>query len=193
MTTSDFADKGWLSVIRNSFVPEEYDLEIVRLSVGGNTARCGMVVSYIGQVTAATPGTHRDVTTAVAGSAAGNEARTLAGIILYPSPLPLDSDPTWDIDTLLIDGTYVVILKPTGGRAKVTGFVVDQSADMLPGMWLSLSATAGMLMPTTFTFTGTPTVEELEAALGSFVERVGVVADVEEDIAGEDVLTNIWF
>jgi len=193
MTTSDFADKSWYSIIRNSFVPGEYDTEIVRLSVGGNTARVGMVVTYTAQVTAGTPGTHRDVTTATAYSAANNSLRAFAGIILEPVPIPLDTDPDWNIDTLLVDGTYVLILKPTGGRAKVSVFCADQSADLLPGMVVSLSATAGMVGLSTFTFATTATAAQLEAALGALAEKVGVVADVEEDIAGEDVIVNIWY
>jgi len=191
-TESLKATHGYKSVIRNAFLPPEHLTEIVRLSVGANTAKVGHLVSYVGQVTASQPNTHRDVTLATKNTA-GYDAlvsNTFAGIILSPCPAPSE---TWDIDDALVDGTYVKILRPTGGQAKVSIFVTDPSADLLPSQRLSID-TAGRARKTVVTMTvTTPTVTELADALISLWEQVGIVADVAEDVAGTDLVVNIWF
>lgn len=181
---------GYLSIIANM---QEDDLaefiEEYELNVGGDTAKAGFIVTQVGEVTAATPGTHNHITLASAYNAANNAAFGFTGIILRPKVRPEN----YDLDDTITDGTIVLVLKPTGGKAIVRAYYADNSDDVLPGQKLSLSATAGKLMKTTFTFTATPTVGELEAALGALSEVVGQAAYVSEDVAGTDMHVHIRY
>lgn len=163
--------------------------EIVELSAGNDNTVAGMVVTYEGEVTAGTPGTHNHVKPADKHNAENNEAMAIAGIILRPHPLPEN----YDINDTIDDGEKVLILKPTGGKAVVEAIYADASDDVLPGQMLSLSSTAGLLEKTTFTFSATPTVDELEDALGALSEKVGVADAVAEDVAGTDIRVPIRY
>lgn len=183
------SDKGHFGIIRNGYLPLESETEIVRLSVGSNIAKVGHIMTYKGEVTAGTHTTHRDVTHAASGNAAGNTAFKFAGVILSPEPIPSE---TYTIDDVLTDGTFVKILKPTGGKAVLSMFYTDNSDDVLPGQMLSLD-TAGKLKKTAFTFTATPTVTELETALSSYTELVGISASAVEDVGGSDIIVDVTY
>lgn len=183
-------DSNRLSVILNGDPSDfaEY-IEEVELNAGNDNTVAGMIVTYTGEVTAGTPGTHNHVTPATAHNAANNEAFGIAGIVLCPHPLPEN----YDINDTIDDGSKILIMKPTGGKAVVEAIYADGDDDVLPGQMLSLSSTAGLLEKTTFTFSSTPTVQELEAALGALSEKVGIADAVAEDVAGTDLRVPIRY
>ena len=89
---------------------QDSDFEIVQLSVGGNTAKVGDAVTYASETAPA-----------VDLLASGEK---IAGIIVAPVLRPSDS---WDVDDALVDGTWVKILKPTGGRVKILARISGDS------------------------------------------------------------------
>jgi len=82
------------------------DYEIVKLSVGSNTAKVGMAVTSTAETDPAV-----DI------MATGEIFR---GIIVEPVIRPSD---TWSPNDALEDGTYVKILKPTGGRVLIKALI----------------------------------------------------------------------
>ncbi|KKN03466.1 hypothetical protein LCGC14_1107300 [marine sediment metagenome] len=166
--------------------------EEVRLSIGGNTALVADLVAYdslaAGSVAAATPATHRDVKLAVAVDAdtqAAGEFIGWNGQIIKPSntPQPI-AGVDWDADVALIDGTQVIMLK-RGAFGLVTKMIyTDASDDVLVGIGLSVSGTAGEVRKTVNAFTdGTPLVAELAAAIIQHgMEFVGHADSVAEDV-----------
>lgn len=189
MAIESMEGKGYRSIIANSTESALADyIEEVELSVGSDTAQAGMVVSYMDEVTAATPGTHNHVDLATTGTPADDEAFSFAGIILRPKVRP----DNYGLDDTIADGTIVKILKPTGGKAIVRGIYADASDNVLPGNILSI-ATGGKLKKTTWSFSATPTVEELEAALNALMEKVGVADAVAEDVAGDDIIVHMRY
>ena len=190
MAIESMEGKNYRSIIANLNELDFADyIEEVELSVGGDTAQAGMVVTFLGEVTATTPGTHNHVTLATAANAAGNAMFGFAGIILRPKVRPEN----YGLDDTIVDGTIVLIMRPTGGKAILRSLYADNSDDVLPGQGLSLSASAGLLAKTVFTFTATPLVTELEAALGSLSELVGIAAAVSEDVAGDTMIVHIRY
>lgn len=189
MAIESMEGKNYRSIIANLNELDFSDyIEEVELNVGGDTAQAGMIVTYVGEVTAATPGTHNHVTLASAYNAVANLAFGFAGIILRPKVRPEN----YGLDDTITDGTIVLILRPTGGKAIVRTIYVDNSDDVLPGNMLSLSGTAGMVMKTNFILT-TPNVAELEAALGALSEKVGVASAVAEDVANDDMIVHMRY
>jgi len=187
--------KLWTPILNGLNLTED-DFEEVRLSIGGNTALVGDLVTYIGQVTAATPTTHRDVKLAVAVSSDDQTAADpngWCGQIIEPviKPDPI-SGVEWVPSTALIDGTMVRILK-RGARATTAMIYTDASDDVLPGNSLSVSATGGEIRKSVNAYTDTtPTVNELANALISQgLEHVGYADGVAEDSAGNAILVAV--
>jgi hypothetical protein len=169
--------------------------EEVRLSIGGDTALVGDLLVYdsiaAGSVGATTPATHRDVRLAVAINAdtqAAGEFLGWHGQLIAPSRIPAPvAGVDWNSDVALVDGQQVVMLK-RGAFGLVTKMIyTDASDNVITGVGLSLSATAGEVRKTVNAFTnGTPTGAENAAALLSHVmEFVGHADAVAEDVAGQ--------
>ena len=93
------ATHGFLSIIRNTDMIVSEDIIVRTLSVGGDTAKAGMIVATDGE-------TANLVDTAITTDVA------VSGIILGPV-LPAD---TYDIDDAMVDGIDVFILKLRGIR-----------------------------------------------------------------------------
>jgi hypothetical protein len=165
--------------------------EEVLLSVGGDTALVGDLLVYdslaAGTLKANDPATHKMVKLAAALGAdaqADKEFLGWHGQLIKPSETPERSAGVdWTSDTALLDGQQVIMLK-RGAFGVVTKMIyTDASDDLLTGIGLSLSATAGEVQKTVNAFTdGTPTVVELATALLSQVmEFVGHADSVMED------------
>jgi hypothetical protein len=169
------------------------DFEIVRLSIGTDTALVGDFVTYRGQITAGTPATHRDVNLASlvnADTQATNAPWGWCGQIIEPWPIPNPvSGVTWDPDTALIDGTFVKILKRGTKNVVTKCILTDQSLDVLTGYFICISGTAGEVAVATNTFTDTtPTTPELAViALEMNHYLVGMADSVAEDVAGAQI------
>lgn len=167
--------------------------EIVRLAVGSDTAVAGDFVTYKGKVTAATPGTHRDVTLASAvafGSQTTADPNGWCGQILEPQIIPSESYVNGT--TALIDGTLVRILKRGAGNGVTTRAIyTDASDNVLPGNMLSLSSTGGELRKTVNAFTVPTVAENANAMLSHMLERIGYADAVAEDVAGSKIIVNV--
>lgn len=197
MAETLYGTKGlWNPIIKDKGITDD-DYEEVRLSIGGNTAVVGDFVTYKGQVTAATPATHRDVAFAAAVSSddqVANQAVGWAGQIIEPVITP---DPVagvaWDPSVALIDGTLVKILKK-GARATTACIAVDTGAhDHLPGELMCI-ATDGAVKPMINTYTDTTPTGPQNALhiIQSTIEVVGMMAMVSEDISNESVVFIDW-
>lgn len=167
--------------------------EEVRLSVGGDTAIVSDLLVYdslaAGSVGATTPATHKDVKLAAAINAdtqADKEFLGWHGQLIKPVRIPAPvAGVDWNADTALIDGQMVKMLK-RGAFGLVTKMqFTDVSEDVITGVGLSVSATAGEVKKTVNVFTDTtPTTPELAIALLEHVmEFVGHADAVMEDPA----------
>ena len=197
MAETLYASKGisW-PIIKGDNIKQD-DYEVVRLSVGANTAIIGDLVTYKAQVTAATPATHRDVTLAAAVSPDDQVANQGVGwcgqiveAVIVPEPV---SGVAWTPAVALIDGTLVKILK-RGAHATTAMIAVDTAGhDHLPGEHMCL-ATDGIVKPMVNTYTDTtPTTPELAVMLLQLtMEHVGRIDMVSEDISAESVVFVEW-
>lgn len=170
--------------------------EEVRLSVGGDTAVVGDFVTYRGQITAATPATHKDVALAVyvdADTQAVNVPQFWCGQIIRPVRLP---DPVagvdWNPDTALTDGQLVIILKKGSTHVITKCIMSDLSLDVLTGYLMCIGATAGELRILTNGYTNTtPTGPENAVNILELHYLVGMANSVSEDIAGEAIAVDV--
>lgn len=153
-------------------------------------------MTYIGQITAGTPATHRDVTLAVAISADDQVATTpngWCGQIIEPVKKP---DPVsgveWSPTVALLDGTIVRMLK-RGARCKTAMIMTDQSLDVLPGVSISVGTVAGEVKQSANTYTNTtPTGPENAAVnLDMGLQHVGYADSVAEDVPGSDIALEV--
>ena len=179
---------------RENLSPSDY--EEVRLSVGGNTAVVGDFVTYRGEITAATPATHRDVITAVfvdADTQAANVPQYWCGQIIRPSTLPAPvSGEDWNPDTALIDGTMVVILKRGTKNVVTRAILTDVSLDVLTGYLMMIGSVAGEVKIFTNTWTDTtPTAVQNTLAIVEMLYLIGYADSVAEDIATSDIAVDI--
>lgn len=187
---------------RENISPDAY--EEVRLSIGGNTALVGDLIVYdsiaAGSVGATTPATHRDVM--LAGhldpdAHAAEEFLGWHGQIIRPAeiPQPTQANVDWTPDTALIDGTQIIMLKRGTPNVVTKMIFTDDSKDVLTGIGVSLSATAGEIMKTYNTFTNTtPTVQELADVLVAQVQEfVGFADAVSEDNPGQQMAVDVMW
>ena len=127
------ADLGFLSVIRKG-VPRPEDLDILTLSVGGNTAKAGHVVTINGETY---PNCDLAITT-------DTEAY---GIIL--EPVYPDNISNYDLDTAITDGELVRVLKVyPGGSSRGIQVAVFLEAKagpvaLVPGDQVAIGTEAG--------------------------------------------------
>jgi hypothetical protein len=189
-----YGTKGmWTPLIKDKGINDD-DYEIVRLKAG---AVVGDFVTYDGQVTAATPATHRDVKLALAVNAdtqVANMAQGWCGQIMEPVLTP---DPVagvaWSPSVALAVDTLVRILKK-GARA-TTACIADDTGghDHIIGELMSLGA-AGHVKPMINTYTDTTPTGPQNAAviIASTIEVVGRLAEVSEDISNESVVFIDW-
>ena len=151
------------------------------LSVGGNTAKATDWVTRYGEVTAGTPGTHKDYDLAVYSDDASFSPE---GMILRPDPLP----DGWKPDDALTDGTKFIGIRKGCGAIVKTRYA-DNSDNVLPNQLLSISTTAGRLakvdvVPATTTMTNA----EIIAAFKHLTSAVLLVTAVAEDVEGTDII-----
>ncbi len=194
MAETLYGTKGmWTPLIKDKGINDD-DYEIVRLQAN---ATVGDFVTYDGQVTAATPATHRDVKIALAVSADDQvtlKAQGWCGQIMEPVQTPnAVSGVAWDPSVDLLSGTLVRILKK-GARATTAAVAIDQAAhDYLPGELMSIAA-AGEVRSAINAYTNTtPTGPENAASIiQSTIEVVGRLAEVSEDISNALVVFIDW-
>lgn len=183
--------KGYRSIIANTTESalEDY-IEEVELNVGGNTAYAGMILTYNGEVTAGTPGTHNHVDLATTNEGGIYDPFAFAGILLRPKVRPEN----YGLDDAITDATMVRMLKPTGGKAIIRAYYADNSDNVLPGQPLVL-ATGGKLkkMINSYAIYTTPVVAELRNAILQLSELVGVADAVAEDEGGTDIIVHMRY
>lgn len=197
MAETIYGTKGlWNPIIKNNGLTDD-DFEIVRTSTGSGNIVVGDFVTYKGEITAATPATHRDVTLAAAVAAddqVANQGVGWCGQVIEPvlTPNPV-AGVAWDPSVALLDGTLIRILKK-GARATTAAIAIDTGGhDHLIGEWMC-TATNGAVKPMINTFTDTtPTTPELAVMMIQLtMECIGRMAEVSEDISQESVVFIDW-
>lgn len=160
------ADEGFLSVVRaGSENLKDSDFEVVTLSVGSDIALVGEFVTHASE-------TAPNVDLAVTSDA------SFVGVIVRPLLVPSSS---WDIDTALIDGTDVVVLKPTGGRCTIAVYREPTAGPVAVVKGdIAVLGTADKGMVRKFIYA------DATAATDSFVEVVGKFAEAHAGHASEN-------
>jgi hypothetical protein len=142
---------------------KDSDFEVVTIKAGVSTAKVGHFVTGNGETA---PNVDLAVTT----------DGTFRGIIVRPVTIP-DS---WDIDTAFAAGTDVVILKPTGGRCVVAGFLEATAGPVpvVPGDKLALGTGAGKVRKWSYA--------DAAMATDTLSEVVGTAAESDGGSAADD-------
>ena len=162
------ADLGFVSVIRKG-TPRPEDLDILTLSVGGNTAKAGHIVTINGETY---PACDLAITT-------DTEAY---GIIL--EPVYPDNISDYDLDTAITDGELVRVLKlkPGGtGRGLQVAVFLEAAAGpiaLVPGDQVAIGTEAGKARK----FVYTNATEATDAP----TEVIGVAAQAHAGHATDD-------
>jgi len=168
-----YATKGYLSVIR--WVDPSINLAsyIVQrtLSVGGDTAKAGDVMSADGE------------TIGLVDIAAESDVG-IAGILLGPTS-PGDN---YDLDDTIPDGSTVDILRPTGGRT-IVSVILDSTtttaADIEEFDWIRVGNSAGHVELFVYVAAADST--------DSFEIVVGKAAEVMANDTADDRVFAIWY
>jgi len=158
-----YATKGYLSIVRWCDPSINLASYIVQrtLSVGGDTAKAGDVMSSDGETIGLV-----DV--------AGEADVQIAGILMGPNR-PGDN---YDLDDVIVDGTTVDILRPTGGRT-IVSVILDStattSADIEEFDWIRVGNTAGHVE--LFVYAAADSTDTFEIVVGKAAEVMANHAD----------------
>jgi hypothetical protein len=168
-----YATKGYQSIIRwcDPTISKEAYIVQRTLSVGGDTAKAGDVMSADGE------------TIGLVDVAAESDVQ-IAGILMGPTR-PGDD---YDLDDTIADGTTVDILRPTGGRMMVS-VILDSTAttgaDIEEFDYIRVGSTAGHVELFVY----------LNAAdsTDTFELVVGKAAEVMANHTADDRVFTIWY
>ena len=167
-----YADNGYLSIVRWVDPSIKLDAYIIQrtLSVGGDTAVAGDVMSADGE------------TIGLVDVAAESDLG-IAGILMGPTR-PGDN---YDLDDVIVDGSTVDILRPTGGRT-IVSVILDSTttttADIEEFDWIRVGSTAGHVE--LFVYAAADSTDTFEIV-------VGKAAEVMANDTSDDRVFAIWY
>lgn len=167
-----YATKGYLSIVRWCDPSINLASYIVQrtLDVGGDTAKAGDVMSADGEAVGLV-----DV-------AAEGDVQ-IAGVLMGPT-LPGDN---YDLDDVIVDGSTVDILRPTGGRTMIS-VILDSTttttADIEEFDWIRVGSTAGHVE--LFVYAAADSTDTFEIV-------VGKAAEVMANHTSDDRVFAIWY
>lgn len=151
-----YATNGYLSIVRKVDPSINLAYYIVQrtLDVGGDTAVAGDIMSSDGE------------TIGLVDVAAEADVQ-IAGILMGPNR-PADN---YDLDDVIVDGTIVDILLPTGGRT-IVSVILDSTttttADIEEFDWIRLGSTAGHVE--LFVYAAADSTDTFEIVVGKAAE-----------------------